>query len=507
VVRKPGILLAIGTLTLVIACGGGGGGGNGGGSGSGGTSNITSVTASCSPSTLQSGQTSQCSATVTGTDGFSSTVSWSTSAGQISSSGLLTAPIVSKNKSITVKAVSTENKTKYGTASETVMPTQMASNVTPIVVDAGPALQVPGANLPFVTITICVPPGTNTCQTIDHVLVDTGSYGLRILSSVLTIPLPQEYDAGNNPLYECTVFLDGYVWGPVATADIAMAGEEAGSVPVQIMVPPATLPSVPNSCSGQSIGGNGNEGGSVDDFGANALIGLGVFQQDCGPACTNQSSSIPAVYYSCPSSGCRPTYVTLAQQVANPVAMFPVDNNGMLIQLPAVPDGGVSQVDGFLIFGIGTESNNSLGSSSVYPVPDSGNNAGSFTTIFNGTGYAGSFIDSGSNGLFFLDSRTTGIATCNSPDSSWYCPANALESLSTVNEGSGGQRGPTTHFSIENANYLFNTNNNAFSTLGGPYPGFFDWGLSFFFGRDVFIGIENMSTPVGAGPYYAYNLP
>jgi Protein of unknown function (DUF3443) len=505
IVRNPEILLTMGVVTLLVACGGGGGGGSS--NGGGGTSDITSVTPVCSPSTLQSGQTAQCSATVLGTGSFSSAVTWSASAGQVSSSGLLTAPIVSGNKSVKVKATSTEDPTRSGTATETVTPTQPSNNVAPLVVDAGPALQIPSVNLPFVTITVCVPPGTSTCQTIDHVLVDTGSYGLRIISSVLNIPLPQEYDSNNDPLYECTVFLDGYVWGPVATADIAVAGEKAGSVPVQIMIPPSVSPPVPGSCSSQAVGSNGNEGGSVDDFRANAIIGLGVFQQDCGPGCTNQNSSIPDVYYVCPPSGCRPSYVTLAQQVANPAAMFPVDNNGVLIQLPSVPDGGAQQADGFLIFGIGTQSNNGLGSSTVYPVPDSGNYAGSFTTIFNDTSYAGSFIDSGSNGLFFLNSTKTGIETCTGQNSSWYCPTTSPDSLTAVNQGSEGQSGPKTHFSIENAIYLFNTNNTAFSTLGGPNPGFFDWGLPFFFGRNVFTAIENRSTPGGAGPYYAYNLP
>jgi hypothetical protein len=500
-VRKAGILCTMGSLALLVACGGGGGGGNS----AGGPSDITSVTVSCSPSTLQSGETAQCSATVTGTDSFSPAVTWSASAGQVSSSGLLTAPIVSGNESVEVTATSTADSTKSGSATETVTETPLANNVAPIVVDAGPALQIPAVNLPFVTLTVCVPPGTDTCQTIDHVLVDTGSYGLRIVSSVLNITLPQESDSSDNPLYECAVFLDGYVWGPVATADIAIAGEKAGSVPVQVMIPSTMTPAVPGSCSSQSAAGN--EGGSVDAFGAKAIIGMGVFQQDCGPGCTNQSSSIPDAYYVCPASGCTPSYATLAQQVANPVAMFPADNNGVLIQLPSVAAGGVPQVDGFLIFGIGTASNNSLGSATVYPVPDSGNNAGSFTTIFNKHSYPYSFLDSGSNGLFFLDTGTTGLATCSDPNSSWYCPGSSLQEFTAVNQGSNGQRGPTTHFSIENANYLFNTNNTAFSTLGGPNPDSFDWGLSFFFGRNVFTAIENMSTPAGNGPYYAYNLP
>ncbi len=323
---------------------------------------------------------------------------------------------------------------------------------------------------------------------------------------MLTISLPQANDSSGNPLDECLVFLDGYVWGPVATADITVAGEKASNVPVQVMIPASSSPPVPSSCSSQSTGSNGNEGGTVDAFGANALIGVGVFQQDCGPACAAQIHLL-TVYYDCPSSGCNPTSVPLAQQVANPVAMFATDNNGVLIQLPPVPDGGSLTANGFLIFGIGTESNNALAGSMVYPVPDTGNNAGNFTTIFNGVSYQNSFIDSGSNGLYFLDTKTTGIPICAKPNDSWYCPTTSPDNLTAVNQGSNGQSGPTTHFSIENANNLFNTNNTAFSTLGGPNPGSFDWGLSFFFGRDVFTAIENMSTPGGTGPYFAYNLP
>jgi hypothetical protein len=64
-------------------------------------------------------------------------------------------------------------------------------------------------------------------------------------------------------------------------------------------------------------------------------------------------------------------------------------------------------------------------------------------------------------------------------------------------------------FSIENADNLFNTPNTAFSTLAGPYgstpPVEFDWGLSFFYGRNVFTAVDNTNTPgVGPGPYFAY---
>src|ERR1700687_2414070 len=45
-------------------------------------------------------------------------------------------------------------------------------------------------NKPCVSVTICKP-GTSTCQTIDDILLDTGSFGLRIFKQVLAVSLTQ----------------------------------------------------------------------------------------------------------------------------------------------------------------------------------------------------------------------------------------------------------------------------------------------------------------------------
>jgi hypothetical protein len=181
--------------------------------------------------------------------------------------------------------------------------------------------------------------------------------------------------------------------------------------------------------------------------------------------------------------------------------MFATDNNGVLIQLPSVPDGGLASVQGSLIFGIGTESNNGLGSAQVYDVPGSlDKNAGNFTTTFNGSTYPG-FLDSGSNGFFFNDSS---IPTCPSPNQDWFCPTTSPLLLSAQNQGTNMSSGVQVGFTIENENNLSGSNT-AFSTLAGPYkstPAAFDWGLSFFYGRNVFTAIENI--PAGTGPYFAY---
>jgi len=491
--RRLGLLLALGSVVLMAACG------------SSNSGSVTSVTVSCSPTTVSSGGTSQCSATVNGTGSFNSAVNWSTSAGSISTSGTLTAPTVTATVSVTVTAASVQNSGITGSASVTVNPGSSNNNVQPITVDAGPEPNTfLATNIAYTTVTVCLPGSTTQCQSIDHVQVDTGSSGLRLLQGVLTINLPQESNSNNSPLDECLVFLDGFVWGPVATADVTMAGEKAGSVPVQIIIPSTSNPPVPSTCSSQTTGGN--EGNSVEDLGANGLIGVGLFQQDCGPGCTSQNQNgPPAVYYGCPASGCNPTFISEQQQLTNPVALFPGDNNGVLIQLPSVPDGGSPTVSGSLIFGIGTQSNNGLNGATVYAVPDSGSNAGNITTTFNGTSYPDSFIDSGSNGLFFLNSSVPGVpATCTGQLNDWYCPSPSPDNLSAGNQGDNMSAPVTVNFSIENASQLFSGDNVAFSTLGGPNPNSFDWGLSFFYGRKVFTAIENMSTPGGQGPYFAY---
>ena len=66
---------------------------------------------------------------------------------------------------------------------------QSGPNVLAITVDHGPG-GVAYINSPFVNVTLCLP-GTTTCQQIDHVLLDTGSAGLRVRASALAPALAQ----------------------------------------------------------------------------------------------------------------------------------------------------------------------------------------------------------------------------------------------------------------------------------------------------------------------------
>jgi hypothetical protein len=365
------------------------------------------------------------------------------------------------------------------------------NNTQPITVDAGP---VGISNILFTSVTICAPGASTNCQTIDHIQVDTGSTGLRIISSVLSpaLGLRQEVDASGNPIVECAQFVDGFSWGPIKIGDVHLAGEVASSVPIQVIGDPA-FTSIPTACS--NVGPPEN---TVETFGANGILGIWFFLQDCGAACV--SSTVPGYYYICPASAsCQAARVTLAQQVQHPVAMFATDNNGVLITMPAIPATGQASATGSMIFGIGTQSNNGTSGVTVIAVdPGTGN----ITTVFNNHSYSTSYIDSGSNGLFF----GAGIyPVCSSPNDGFYCPA-TTQSLSATIRGTNGVSA-NVNFSVANTDTLtMNPNFYAFNDLSGEGPDTttFAWGLPFFYGRTVFTAIEGMTTPAGTGPFNAF---
>ena len=370
------------------------------------------------------------------------------------------------------------------------------SNVQALSVNGGPDSNLSYIDGAFTSVTVCAPGSSTNCQTIGGILVDTGSSGLRILSSALSVSLPAQTNSSSQPMAECAAFADGVTWGAVATADIKINGELASSMPIQI-IGSSNFPAVPSDCSSQ--------GAPMDDLtglGANGLLGLASAIQDCGSACVTSGSQSLGVYYACTSGVCSDTTESLAEQVQNPVASFATDNNGVIIEFPAVT-GAEASVNGSLIFGIGTQSNNGLGNAKVFGTDQ----FGFFTTTYNGTVYQPSFLDSGSNAIYFLDAATTGIPIC-SGQSFLYCPSTP-QTINITNNGTNGASGSTS-FTVGNGlTLLGNGNEFAINGLGGPGPTIigaevFDFGLPFFFGKSVFTAIVGKSTPGGTGPYTAY---
>jgi hypothetical protein len=335
------------------------------------------------------------------------------------------------------------------------------------------------------SVTICES-GTDNCATVDDIQVDTGSNGLRILASALpaNLALPA-VPSGSGVTGECAVFGSGYAWGAVRSADVRMAGQIAGSIPIQLIAD-TTLSNVPTDCAN-----SGPAMLTVAGLRGNGILGIGLFTADCGSGCAN--AALPRWYYRCEASGpCVATAQALAQQVANPVSRFALDNNGVVIDLPAVADSGALSVTGSLIFGIGTQANNTLGGASIVKT-----NAANGYMVTNAVGqtYAQSYIDSGSNGLFF---RNTQLPQCGF----WYCPS-STQTLSAAIVGVDGAS-TSVSFPVGNSTALFASPNNAFNNLAGISARGFGWGLPFFYGRRVYTAIASRDTSAGQGPYYAF---
>jgi len=366
-----------------------------------------------------------------------------------------------------------------------------AANTLSVVVDQGPAALAQAnqgsANTLYASVTICTP-GTTICQTIDHVQVDTGSIGLQILSEVINGPTPAPIidPATQAPLRECVQFADGYSWGSMATADVTFGDAATGArsianLPIHIIGDKAAG-SAPASCSKSLSSEN-----TVLEFGANGIIGIGYFVQDCGMTCV--TNALSPLYYACPSQGtCQPTTVALSNQLTNPIAALSSDNTGAYIVLPAVSPPGAANLNGKIYFGVDTQSNNALGSATVYTVDDFGD----FDTNYNSKDFGSSFIDSGSNAYFFADST---IVACKT-DIGWFCPNPTLNLSATITGKNNASL--VVNFTVGNAELLFSDSSlTVFPTLAGSNGGFtgldasFDWGLPFLFGRPYFVLFEN----------------
>jgi hypothetical protein len=364
------------------------------------------------------------------------------------------------------------------------------ANTLTVAVGSGPRATASNINIPYVTITVCAA-GSSTCATIDHVLLDTGSTGLRLMSSVLSamgLALASEKDAAGNSIAECAPFATGYTSGLIGLADVTMAGETAAGLPLQVIDDTSSLGTA-LPCSGQSED-------SVTSFDANGVLGMGVFAQDCGSGCVQSVNN--GWYYKCTASlTCSATAVALTAQVTNPVSRFSQDNNGVIITLPAISDAGAAGAVGTLTFGIGTESDNTLTATAVLPVDSSGR----MVVNYAGHVLTDAFIDSGSNSIDFADSS---IPLC-SGGSNFYCPTSTL-ALSATNQGTNGTISAVS-FSVANFQSVRQGSRNAFAyddIAGQAGSRTFDWGLPFFYGRTIYTAIEGRATPSGTGPYFAY---
>ncbi|MGZ5272129.1 MAG: DUF3443 family protein [Ramlibacter sp.] len=354
-----------------------------------------------------------------------------------------------------------------------------AANVLAVKVDRG--VRGTAFNSPYVTITVCTP-GGSVCRDIDHVLLDTGSYGLRLAAAALPaeLVLPPLRTADGTPTGQCVHFASGFAWGSVRTADVRLGGQAIAALPVQVIgdTGPA-FATPPSQCS--SVGAN--LGARLD---ANGVLGVGMQRQDCGTACA--ASASPSIYFGCTEAGCKSAVAPLANQVVNPVAVLPAHNNGVAVVLQQVPAGGVTSLAGALVLGIGTDTNNQLGTAQAFGV----DSRGLLAAGYKGHTYP-AFLDSGANGIYLPDSD---LPSCGD----FFCPAQPTTLGASLQSPNGAQRG--VDLPVEAIASL--PGGTVAASIGGNEAGMVTLGLPFFFGRTVFVALKDAPTPAGPGPYWAF---
>ncbi len=371
-------------------------------------------------------------------------------------------------------------------------PPVLVTNDMPLQVSDGfPVSGISTPNILYTSLTLCDSSATPNCQTIDKIQVDTGSSGLRIFKQALTLTLAP-ISNGASPVIECQTFLVNNAWGPVVTASIGLAAEPKVNLPIQVI--DSTVPTPPkfSACDG------GNWTAPKDPH-FNGILGVSVGGPDSG------------LYYTCPNAVCTLFTPGASQSVVNPVLSLPADNNGVIVNLPGIPDSGQATASGDLLLGIGTSWDNDPATYSPNPIItvtlDSNDPLNAAVTA-DGLPFAEFAADSGTNQWLFTDPSITNCKLFGGLVVSSYCPATPKNFAALVTGTSSSQW----RFQgwIRDQSALANTGNLAFNDIGsdlGVGNTFtFIAGIPFFYGKQVYFGFSGKSSSLGTGPLYAYAL-
>jgi hypothetical protein len=355
-----------------------------------------------------------------------------------------------------------------------------------------------GFNRLVVTVIVCEP-GTARCATIDDVMVDTGSTGLRLEASAVprSLRLPAFTGAGDRPLAECLRFIHDDAWGPLVRADLRIGGMTATDLPIQIIADddrprPVGCPT------------------SIVKPTSNGTLGVGPNLFDCGGACEQNPRSPGVFVRASDAAGAGPVgerdawspvqgKVPPESRLPNPVSRFPDHSNGIVIELPPSPPGGADELVGSLTFGVGTAPNNRIGKAGIIRL----DGRGRFTTSFGGVAYPDSYIDSGTPAYLLSDDALPRCAGMT-----WaYCPVPERTLHATI----AGADGAATPIAFTVGDYRAARDRSVgawdgFAEAAEPSSRAFVWGAPLFIGRRVFLvqagkavpGVEGLSGPLYA---------
>lgn len=360
-------------------------------------------------------------------------------------------------------------------------------NVSPMVVDGfpcksgGKAGEINWPQVPYVSVKICSPGSLANCQVIDHVIVDSGSTGLRVAYSALSpklrsgfkkLPLKSSF---GKTLTECEAYISSYVYGPIAQADVHIAGESARNTQLQIFGHPRYR--VTRDCKRQG----GDEMDSTQSFGGNGLIGVSFYLRDDH-----------ALYYNCQpnTSFCKAN--TTFPGIPNTVSQFATNNNGAVLSFPplSTPDSS-TPIEGTLAFGISTQSNNTPGVNTLALLNDGGttSDSGTFEAKI-GSNWSNAYIDSGTDTVYFYDDQNSALKACPSTSyyAGWYCPlATQHLTFNLADAGTTKTQGYL-HFTVANPRNTFTSSTIAYDNIGGVSSPSSNLDNSMAFGLSVFFG-------------------
>lgn len=429
-------------------------------------------------------------------------------------------------------------------AGSTSQPASSANNVATLTVATSQTM--PNPNVAYTTVTVCVPGSTTDCQTVNNILVDTGSTGLRIFNtqftsaflSQLTPSTPTDGESGI--VGECAQFGSGWTWGTVTKVDMYIgganapgSGETAFALPMDLLKGDASFPTTPTSCGDTDV--------PTDFGGANGIIGINPARYDNSAAAT---SSVDSFYYDCNGTKnniCTQATFSLINQVRNPITSFApdssgiTDNNGVIVSLtdPSIPNAGstgLTSTSGNLIFGIGTRSNNGVKPSNVF-YGDPSTQTKNIQTVYSSYGsqiesvYNFSIFDTGTNTILFSDAT---IPLCAGLLSDYYCPTPGPLALTAgiVSYNVNAAGATTQGFQIINTAQFFSQISANATSVPAVIPGLaanasaalpdfpginniFIWGLPFFYGKNIYVGIESAvsyfpESVTVTGPYFGY---
>jgi hypothetical protein len=354
-------------------------------------------------------------------------------------------------------------------------------NEVPISIGSG--MNGYGINTMYVSITLCKDQTGTNCQTIDNIILDTGSFGLKINKSALPesfiASLTRVKTTNDETVYACNTFGSGYVFASEHYAVLQLAGDYSDNVIVQIIENSPTA-EIPDSCLAKGPFDN------FEDFGANGIIGV-------NPALTLSNNTI--LLYRKDTNG---IYVALTESEANsvpilnqnPLTSLHYNNNGFVIQIPPTLTNTNTNIHGNLVLGINTNVNNMITKNTNLIVASESSlstvcNSGCFySKIENPESTIPAVFDSGTNSWVFISNNIPLCSYGYCPESpfvwnSWvfsydFAPNESYQvtAIITKDEESAGQE---LSFSVMPGWGYENTNN---ETL---------YGSPFFFGKNVYI--------------------